>query len=66
MGGKGVWPEEGGRAIHKRAVHKDNIPQRKKKKQLIGILIDECELDRDEGDRHNSPETSSSLKANEP
>lgn len=30
------------------------------------MLIDECELDRDEGDRRNSPETSSSLKTNEP
>lgn len=28
--GKAVWPEEGGRAIHKRAVLKDNIPQRQK------------------------------------
>lgn len=63
-GGKAVWPEEGGRAIHKRAVHKDNIPQREKK--LIGMLIDERELERDEGDRRSSPETSSSLEANRP
>lgn len=45
-----------------RAVHKDNIPQGGKK--LIGMLIDESKLERDEGDRCSSPETSSSLEAN--
>lgn len=42
--GKAVWLEEGGRAIHKRAVHKDNVQQREK---VIGMLIDE--LERHEG-----------------
>ena len=35
-----------------------------KEEKLTGMLIDECELERDEGDRHNSPETTSSLEAN--
>lgn len=37
-----------------------------KDKKLIGMQIDECELERDEGNRCNSPETSSSLEANCP
>lgn len=61
--GKAVWAEKGGRAIQKRAVLKDNILQRGK---LIGMQIDECELEGDEGNRCNSPETSSPLEANCP
>lgn len=38
----------------------------RREKKLIGMLIDEDELERDEGDRRNSPETRSSLGANRP
>lgn len=34
----------------------------KEEKNLIGMLIDEFELERDEGDKRNSPETSHSLE----
>lgn len=34
--------------------------------KLIGMQIEECDLERDEGNRCNSPETSSPLEANCP
>lgn len=55
---KGEGPYTKGQSI--------KIISHKEKKKLIGMLIDERELERDEGDRRSSPETSSSLEANRP